>query len=172
MSFSRYIPFLITVLFYSCSNTEQPKDSIKSEIKEQAEHIEAIPVEHFNDTPPFFSTLKNQAMKWNTIMEQDTLKKFEYKNSYIAAVNDQIVKCKIIDNDIAINHGIHTGITKSEFHKYFTNLKDNHTASKGMPLVKIDTDEVYISCCENGSQYWRFKFQNDTLKQIDYYQYQ
>ena len=96
---------------------------------------------------------------------------FQFNASTIFAVNDEIIKSKIVDDEVIINHGIHTGMSREVFESHFNNLKKNEIATENNPIVRLTTSEVYFSCCSEETQYWKFRFLNDTLYEVDYFQY-
>jgi hypothetical protein len=170
--------FVIISLFIavcSCSEKKTVNQEIKEQIieppKEEKEY-EVVSVKDFNKHPPFFSTLKESSVAWKTVSQKNEINKmFQFNASTIFAVNDEIIKSKIVDDEVIINHGIHTGMTRKTFESHFNNLKKNEIATKNNPIVRLTASEVYFSCCSEETQYWKFLFVNDTLYEVEYFQY-
>ena len=169
----------ISVLFLSlvsCTPEEGEKGGVRKKVEnknivnEQFD-VEVVAVSDFNNHPPFFSALKDSEMEWATIEGNcDSIKKFQFKSSTVYALKDEIVKSKIVDDGVVVNHGIHTGMSRARFNAHFTGLSANEDAVNG-PIIRLSSDEVFITCCLEETQYWEFKFAGDTLYEIDYYQY-
>lgn len=159
-----------------CTPEEGEKGVVREKVKNNNMEIENVDVEvvavsDFNNHPPFFSALKDSEMEWATIEgKSDSVKKFQFKSSSVYALNDEIVKSKIVDDGVVVNHGIHTGMSRVMFDAHFTGLSANEDVAIG-PIVRLSSDEVFITCCLEETQYWQFKFASDTLYEIDYYQY-
>jgi len=176
---SKSIKLIIAVtLFihlYSCSEPIKEEVAVVNEptvIEVEKMKSEVMSVENFNQLPPFFSVLEKPFTEWKTITQaNDSEKEFHFNASTIFVVNDEIIKSKIVNDDIIIQHGIHTGMSREKFESHFEGLTANNNPSEGNPVVRLSAEEVYISCCTEDTQYWKFSFLSDTLYQVEYYQY-
>ena len=170
---------VLLVTSFACSDTKKVIESedtasessviapAEKEIKNEIVHVN-----DFNKQQPFFSSLIKDHVEWETIsQENEGDKLLQFRASTIFVINDMIIKSTVVDDDININHGIHTGMSRSEFEKHFDDLKAYTTPSEEHPIIKLSPNEVSFSCCTEDTQYWKFKFINDTLYEVDYYQY-
>ena len=180
LNISKLITFIaILSTITSCSNLSEsnnienkaPDKEVKKQ-KEDFQDIEVVFIGDFNKRPPFFSTLTESSIEWKTTTQvNNTEKTFQFKASTIFAVNDEIIKSNIVDDQVIINHGIHTGMSRLLFEAHFNRLEANENPHGETPIIRLSDEEVYISCCTEETQYWKFSFDKDTLYQISYYQY-
>tara|TARA_B100000809_G_scaffold260450_1_gene307412 strand:+ start:559 stop:1107 length:549 start_codon:yes stop_codon:yes gene_type:complete len=164
----------LSACFDSEKNEEKTEQIIKETPKTTEEYldIEVVSVNDFNKHPPFFSNLSTSPVEWKTITQANNTEKiFQFKASTIFAVNDEIIKSTIVDDQVIINHGIHTGMPRDRFEAHFDDLIANESPSDSNPIIRLSPSEVYISCCTEETQYWKFKFDNDTLYEVIYHQY-
>jgi hypothetical protein len=167
---------ILFVVFSACSDTtviqEKQKKEVIEIVKQAEEQREIVSVQEFNEYSPFFSTVGESAIEWKTVVqENDTEKMFVFNASTVFAVNDEIIKSKIVDDEVIINHGIHTGMTRSVFESYFSDLVSNNTPSEDHPIIRLTPEEVYFSCCSEETQYWQFRFMDSILYEVVYFQY-
>ncbi len=170
---------LVLATSSACSDTKKELDNevenTEHSVIAPAEKVienEVVSVNDFNKQYPFFSSLIKDHVEWETIsQENEGDKLLQFRASTIFVINDMIIKSTVVDDDVNINHGIHTGMTRAEFEKHFTNLKPNAIPTENHPIVRVSTDEISFSCCTEDTQYWKFKFISDTLYEVDYYQY-
>jgi hypothetical protein len=171
------------VFLFSCTEQapREKEESVKQEKSqdttlylhhEDVHANEVVSVSDFNKHDPFFSTSEETDIKWETIKQDgDSEKMFQYNASTIFAVDDNIIRSKIVDDNVLVNHGIHTGMLRDEFNKYFKGLEKNNTPTEELPIIRISSEEVYFSCCTEETQFWKFRFVDDTLYEITYSQY-
>ena len=174
-------PLIITALLINlsaCFDSEMTQEQTTKNKKETPKSteeyldVEVVSVNDFNKHPPFFSNLSKSPVEWKTITQANNNEKiFQFKASTIFAVNDEIIKSTIVDDLVIINHGIHTGMTKDKFEAHFHDLIANESPSDSNPIVRLTSTEIYFSCCTEETQYWKFKFDNDTLYEVNYHQY-
>lgn len=177
------ISTFLVFLLAACGDTESQaeesheKNEEGMHIKETAEQEDAqlnhvVTVNDFNKDAPFFSTAEETDIEWKTISQDDESEKmFQYNASTVFSVDDKIIRSKVVDDNIIVKHGIHTGMLRDEFEAHFKGLKNNDTPTEDQPIVKITPDQIYFSCCTEETQYWKFRFVDDTLYEITYFQY-
>jgi hypothetical protein len=167
---------ILVVVFSSCSDKKEIQEKQQKQVieivKETEVQQEVVSVEEFNEYSPFFSTVGQSTIEWETVVQKnDNEKMFVFNASTVFAVNDEIVKSKIVDDVIIINHGLHTGMTRTVFESYFNDLISNNTPSEDQAIIRLTPEEVYFSCCSEETQYWKFRFMDSILYEVVYYQY-
>ena len=95
------------VVISSCTGDVKDKQVIKDSksvsVKpvKRGKHDEAVSVEDFSSSQPFFSVLSTAPQnEWETIIVSDRKKVFKYINTQVVSINDEIIKSVIVDDQI------------------------------------------------------------------------
>ena len=126
---------------------------------------DAVSVYDFSASQPFFSVIHTNVKKDWKINEVSHRKKvFEFDKSRVIVINNIIVKSIILNDQILVNNGIHTGMTYQNVEGMFLDIKDSSYAND--VFVSTGRSSILIRCCGQHENEWEFLFKNDTLRKM------
>ncbi len=163
---------VVTVALSSCSGDvdNEKKEAVKNSKSVSAKpviwkkHDEAVSVEDFSSSQPFFSVLSTAPQnEWETITVSDRKKIFKYINTQVVSIDDEIIKSEIVDDQIIVNHGLSTGMSRKEVNSYFLDIEDTDNDEVD---IHITEESILFRCCDERENEWELIFENDTLTKI------
>ena len=167
----------ISTLLFSCSGPSEtaytPTDVIDSvKVVKTEENNYSITPNDFLSFPFTVSVMSDEKWDVNQKIEankheknlNDTILTMRFKESLIHIHNHNLVDGYIVNNEINLAKNIHVGMSKDSFFLIFNHL-ENH---KDAPFVDIKPNAVKIGCCSEQNDMWTFRFDADTIFEIDY----
>lgn len=172
-----FFTLTIATLLFSCSG---PSETAYTPI-EVIDSVETPKVEknNYSITPSDFlnfpftvSVMSDEKWDVNKKLEpnkhdknlKDTIVTMRFKESLIHIHNHHLVDGYIVNNEVNLAQNIHVGMSKDSFFLVFDHL-ENH---KDAPFVDISPEAVKIGCCSEQNDMWTFRFDADTIFEIDY----
>ncbi len=172
-----FFTLAIVTLLFSCSGPSETAytpteviDSLKV-VKTEETNYSITPTD-FLSFPFTVSVMSDEKWDVNKKIEankheqnlNDTILTMRFKESLLHIHNHNLVDGYIVNNEINLAKNIHVGMSKDSFFLIFKHL-ENH---KDAPFIDIKPSAVKIGCCSEQNDMWTFRFDADTIFEIDY----